>query len=90
MNTGHLLKVTALWTTIVYIVCFGGVALVLGIRPWFAHHALHMNVSMGENVVTTSRFFSGLVIWNVVTLLGVWLSVFCPTRSNHETTVQLG
>jgi 2TM family of unknown function (DUF5676) len=87
-NTGHFLKVTALWMTIVYIVCFGGVALVPGIRPWFVHYALHMNVSMGENVMTTSTFFSGLVIWNVVTLLGVWLFGFCTTRSNHEKTAQ--
>ena len=76
INTGHLLKVTALWTTIVYIVCFGGAALVPGTRPWFVHYALHMNVSMGENVMTTSTFSSGLVIWNVVTLLGVWLFGF--------------
>jgi hypothetical protein len=27
LNTKHLLKVTAAWTTIVYVVCFAGVAL---------------------------------------------------------------
>lgn len=69
----HLLKVTAAWVTIVYIICFGGVALLPGIRPWFMHYALHMNVTMGENVTTLATFISGLLIWNIVGLLGTWL-----------------
>ena len=34
VHTRHLLKVVAAWVTIVYIVCFGGVALIPGVRPW--------------------------------------------------------
>lgn len=64
------------WVTIVYIVCFGGVAFIPGIRPWFMQHALHMNISMGENVLTLMTFISGLVIWNVIVLLGAWLFAF--------------
>jgi hypothetical protein len=48
INTKHLLKVVAAWVTIVYVVCFVGVALIPGVRPWFMQYALHMNVSMGE------------------------------------------
>jgi hypothetical protein len=59
----HLLKVVAAWLTIVYIICFGGVALIPDGRPWFMHYALHMNISMGENVLTLTTFISGLVIW---------------------------
>jgi len=33
VHTRHLLKVVAAWVTIVYIVCFGGVALIPGVRP---------------------------------------------------------
>ena len=76
----HLLKVTAVWITIVYLVCFGGVALVRGIRPWFMQHALHMNASLGDNVITFATFISGLLIWNVVALLGVWLFAFLFTK----------
>ena len=78
--TKHLLKVTALWTSIVYIVCFRGVALVPGIRPWFMRYALHMNASLGENVATITTFISGLVIWNVIALLGAWLFAFLHNK----------
>ncbi len=73
INTKHLLKVVAAWVTIVYVVCFAGVALISGVRPWFMHYALHINISMGENIVTLTTFVSGLVIWNVIAFLGVWL-----------------
>lgn len=71
--TKHLLKVTAAWTSIVYAVCYVGVALFQGIRPGFMRYALHMDINMGENILTFGTFLSGLVIWNVITLLAVWL-----------------
>ena len=73
IGTKHLLKVTAAWVTIVYIICFGGVALIPGVRPWLMYYALHLNISMGESVLTLTTFISGLVIWNVVGVLGAWL-----------------
>ena len=73
INTRHLLKVTAAWISIVYVVCFGGVALVPGIREWFMRYALHTNINLGENVMTFTTFLTGLVIWNIVALLAVWL-----------------
>ena len=76
IDTRHLLKVVAAWVTIVYIVCFGGVALIPSVRPWFMHYALHMNISMGENIVTLTTFISGLVIWNAIGFLGAWLFAF--------------
>jgi hypothetical protein len=80
INTKHLLKVTALWISFVYIVCFGGVALVPGIRPWFMRYALHMNGSLGENAITFTTFISGLVVWNVIALFGVWLFAFLHNK----------
>jgi hypothetical protein len=73
INTRHLLKVVAAWVTIVYIVCFAGVALVPGMRAGFLHYALHMNVSVIENVTTFATFISGLIVWNVIAFLGTWL-----------------
>jgi len=73
INTNHLLKVTAAWVSIVNIVCFAGVALFPGIRPAFMYYALHTTASVGEDVITFTTFISGLVIWNVVALLAVWL-----------------
>jgi hypothetical protein len=73
INTKHLPKVVAAWVTIVDIICFVGVALIPGVRPWFMHYALHMNISMGENIVTLTTFISSLVIWNVIGFGGAWL-----------------
>jgi hypothetical protein len=69
----HLLKVMAAWVTIVYVVCFVGVALIPGVRPWFMQYALHMNATLGENVITFTTFISGLVIWNIVAILAMSL-----------------
>lgn len=76
INTRHLLKVAAAWVSIVYVVCFAGVALFPGIRPGFMMYALHMNVDMGQNVATFGTFISGLIIWNIIALLAVWLFAY--------------
>ena len=73
INTTHLLKVSAAWISIVYIICFAGVALFSGIRPGFMIYALHMDINMGRNILTLGTFFSGLVIWNAITFLAVGL-----------------
>ncbi|MDO8514015.1 MAG: DUF5676 family membrane protein [bacterium] len=73
INTTHLLKVTAAWISIVYAVCFLGVALFPGIRSAFMYYGLHTTASVGENIMTLTTFLSGLVVWNVVALLAVGL-----------------
>ena len=73
INTKQLLKVTMAWTSIVYLVCFGGVALIPSMRPLFMQYALHTSVDLGENIMTLATFVSGLVTWNVVALLAVGL-----------------
>jgi len=69
-----LLKVTMTWTSIVYVICFTGVAMFGGIRPGFMRYALHMNYEdTYQNMLTFGTFISGLVIWNVIAVLAVWL-----------------
>lgn len=80
INIQHLLKVTVAWITIVYIICYAGVALIPDIRPLFMRYALHINASLGENVTTLTTFMSGLIIWNVVGVLGAWLFAFLHSR----------
>src|SRR4029450_11589910 len=88
IDTRHLLKVVVAWVTIVYIVCFGGVALIPGVASWFMLHALHMNVNMGENVTTIATFVSGLVIWNVIGVLGMWLFAFLHKNIKSQRSLQ--
>ncbi|OGY57760.1 MAG: hypothetical protein A3C03_00115 [Candidatus Colwellbacteria bacterium RIFCSPHIGHO2_02_FULL_45_17] len=80
MNTKHLLRVASAWISIVYIVCFAGVAFFPGIRPGFMRYGLHMGIDMGQNILTLGTFFSGLVIWNIITLLAVGLFALLYNR----------
>lgn len=73
INTKHLLKVSAAWISIVWVVCFAGVAMVPGIRPGFMRYGLHMGIDMGSNILTVGTFISGLIIWNIIVFLAVWL-----------------
>lgn len=73
ININHLLKVTAAWISIVYVICFIGVASFAGIRPGFMRYGLHMGIDMGQNILTLGTFISGLIIWNVIAFLAVWL-----------------
>ncbi len=73
INTKHLVKVAAAWISIVYALCFFGVLLIPGIRPGFMQYGLHMRGFMGDDLLSVGTFLSGLIIWNVVALLAVWL-----------------
>ncbi len=73
INTNHLLKVSSAWVSIVYVVCFFGVAVISPIRPALMMYALHMNIDTFQNVLTFGTFISGLIIWNIITVLAVWL-----------------
>jgi len=76
MNTKHLLKVTSAWISIVYVICYAGVALFPGIRPGLMRYGLHVDIDMGQNILTLGTFILGLIIWNVIALLAVWLFAF--------------
>lgn len=52
ISTKHLLKVTSAWISIVYVICFAGVALFPGVRPGFMRYGLHMGIDMGQNILT--------------------------------------
>lgn len=82
INTKHLLKVSAAWISIVYTVCFGGVALFHGIRSAFMQYALHTTVNVGENVITLTTFIFGFVIWNAIAFLAVGLFAALFNRIN--------
>jgi len=74
INVNRVLKVSAVWISIVYALCYAGVAMFIGIRPNFMMYALHVrNSPLGENVLTLTTFITGLIIWNVVVFIAVWL-----------------
>ena len=76
INTEHLLKVTAVWTSIVYVVCFAVIGFFPGVRPGFMMYGLHMNFGGWQTVLSFQTFLSGLVIWNIIAGLSAWLFAF--------------
>lgn len=73
MNITHLLKVASAWISIVYIICYAGVAIYPPVRPWFMRYALHSDTFVQTNYLSLTTFIAGLIIWNVVAVLAVWL-----------------
>jgi len=75
-NIYHLLKVTSAWTSIVYTICYVGVAIYPPIRIMTMRYAMHTDAGIVSNYFGFGYFVSGLIIWNVVALLAVWLFAF--------------
>jgi hypothetical protein len=73
IDTKHLLKVAAAWISVVYVVCYAGVAIYPPIRVLFMKYSLHSEVALRSDYFGIGYFFSGLIIWNIITLAGVWL-----------------
>ncbi len=73
INTKHLLKVSSAWVSIVYIICYVGVAIYPPVRNLFMKYALHANVSFQSDFLSFGYFIFGLIIWNIVAIVGIWL-----------------
>lgn len=72
-NLNHLIKVTMAWTTIVYIICYAVVALFPASRELFMQYALHSNLEMQSGNFGVVPFISGLIVWNIIDVIAVWL-----------------
>jgi len=73
INTKHLLKVTSVWTSIIYLICYVGVAVYPPIRNLFMKYSLHANVNFQSDFFGLGYFISGLIIWNIVAVSAAWL-----------------
>lgn len=73
LNTSRLLKVSAAWVSIIYTICFVVVASAPMSRNWFMMYGMHTSFNLGPSVTTVSTFIAGLIFWNILILLGVWL-----------------
>lgn len=73
INVKHLLKVTSAWISIVYAICYAGVALFPASRDLFMKYSLHSKVDFASDYFGIGYFISGLIIWNIVAIFSVWL-----------------
>lgn len=76
INTKHLLKVASAWISIVYAICYGGVAIYPASRVLFMRYALHADVAFTSGFFGIGYFISGLIVWNIVAVAGVWLFAY--------------
>jgi len=72
----HLVKVVSAWISVVYVVCYAGVAIYPPVRALFMRYALHAEASFVSNYLSIGYFISGLVIWNIVAIPSAWLFAY--------------
>lgn len=80
INTKHLLKVSSIWVSIIYVICYAGVAIYPSIRSLFMKYSLHADVSFKSDFFSFGYFISGLIVWNIVAIASVWLFAFLFNR----------
>lgn len=73
INTKHLLKVASAWISVVYAVCYAGVAIYPQGRSLFMKYSLHADISFRSDFFSLGYFISGLIIWNIVAIAGAYL-----------------
>lgn len=73
INTKQITKAFCLWVSVIFIVCFLGVAIYPPIRQLFMRFALHTEIAATSDYISLGYLISGLIIWNIVTFLAVWL-----------------
>ncbi|MEK7541006.1 MAG: DUF5676 family membrane protein [Patescibacteria group bacterium] len=76
INTKHLLKTTSIWISAIYSICYTGAAIYPPIRIMFMKYVMHAQVSLTSGYFGAGYFISGLIVWNIIALLGVWLFAF--------------
>lgn len=76
INIKHLLKITSIWISVIYAICYIGVALYPPIRVMFMKYVMHAQVSLTSDYFGAGYFISGLIAWNIIALLSVWLFAF--------------
>ncbi|KKP31952.1 MAG: hypothetical protein A2312_00275 [Candidatus Staskawiczbacteria bacterium RIFOXYB2_FULL_32_9] len=76
INIKHLLKVASAWTSIVYTVCYVWMAIYPPVRIMTMRYAFHANTTFGVNYFSLGYFITGLIIWNIVAILAIWLFVW--------------
>ena len=83
IDTPHLIKVTFAWISVIYIICYAGVAIYPPIRDLFVRYALHADVVFKSDFLNLGYFISGLIIWNIAVISSAWLFAFLFNKINE-------
>ena len=80
INLKHSLKVASAWVSIVYAVCYAGVAIYPPVRNLFMQYSLHSKITFQSDFFGLGYFISGLIVWNIVAVVSAWLFVVLFNR----------
>jgi len=84
MNTKQSVKAWIVWINIVYVVCYLLVLLFPSMRVLFVQALIHTEITGMTDSMSFGNFFWGLVMWNILTLLGVWLFAFLFNKFKNK------
>lgn len=78
INTPHLVKVGVAWMSIIYVVCFGAVAIYPPIRTLAMRYGLHAEIDLGAPIISPLTFVTGLILWDLAAALtfGLFAALF--------------
>ncbi len=69
IDTRRLTIAGMAWISILYVICFGAVAIYPDIRTLFMKYTLHVDLDFGTAVTTPASFIVGFIVWNVTIAL---------------------
>lgn len=80
LNGAKIAKVTFVWATIVYLVCVLLAWLLPSVYMWGARNMVHFGMVTDAPTMTLAGVIQGLIIWDVVAVVILWLFVWLYNR----------
>ena len=81
LNGAKIAKVTLLWATIVYLVCVLIAWILPSVYTLGAKNMVHFGMTVSAPTLTLAGVIQGLIIWNVLAVVMVWLFVWLYNKT---------
>ncbi len=80
LNGTKIAKVTLIWATIVYLTCVLIAWILPSVYSWGAGNLIHFGMVTAAPALAISGVIQGLIIWDVIAVVMVWLFVWLYNR----------
>lgn len=75
LNGTKIAKVMVIWGTILYVVCVFFAGILPSVYGWFVSYVVHFGAMPTKPAITFVSAIIGLILWDIVVYLAVWLFV---------------
>lgn len=82
LNGMKISKVAVVWATILYAVCVLVVGLLPSVYGLFSSYIVHFGTTVSKPEITFVSVLIGLILWNIVVFISVWLFVWLYNKMN--------